>query len=231
MRLPPELGAAMDNIFGLSMNVLLVVTLVLLGISLGTVGFIALRNRIMFLMGVRNIPRRVAQTVLIIFGLMLSTLIISAAFTTGDTVDHSLTNQVYKVMGHVDEVVQFASREDAPPSVALPMSVFEALEEEVGDDPNIDGLAPLLLENVAVVDLDRRQSAPRARFVGLDEERMSAFPDLEDEEGNLLDVAALADDDAAAPNKLSVPTRSNSRRFGANWLVMSEWVRRDDGDC
>ena len=60
----------------------------------------------MFLIGVRNIPRRVAQTVLIIIGLMLSTLIISAAFTTGDTVDHSITKMVYDSYGHVDETVQ-----------------------------------------------------------------------------------------------------------------------------
>ena len=49
----------------------------------------------MFKLGVRNIPRRRAQTTLIVLGLMLSTVIISAAFTTGDTVDRSVTCQVY----------------------------------------------------------------------------------------------------------------------------------------
>ena len=50
----------------------------------------------MFLIGVRNIPRRRAQTVLIIIGLMLSTLIITAAFSIGDTVNYSITNQVLR---------------------------------------------------------------------------------------------------------------------------------------
>ena len=63
----------------------------------------------MFKLGVRNIPRRRAQTTLIVLGLMLSTVIISAAFTTGDTVDRSITSEVYGLLGSVDEVVSQAS--------------------------------------------------------------------------------------------------------------------------
>ena len=58
------------------------------------------------MMGVRNIPRRTAQTVLIVIGLMLSTLIISAAFAPATRVDHSITKQAYTLLGHVDETVQ-----------------------------------------------------------------------------------------------------------------------------
>jgi len=85
----------MKNLFGIPMTNIMIVLLVLLGIALGTVLFVVLRNRIMFFIGLRNIPRRPAQTVLIVIGLMLSTLIISAAFTTGDTVDHGLTSTSY----------------------------------------------------------------------------------------------------------------------------------------
>src|SRR4030042_2915487 len=96
----------MNSLFGIPMNDIMAVLLVLLGISLSTVAFVAWRNRVMFLIGVRNIPRRVAQTVLILIGLLLSTTIISAAFTVGDTVDHSITKMVYDTSGHVDETVQ-----------------------------------------------------------------------------------------------------------------------------
>jgi len=85
----------MDALFGIPMNTIMIVLLVLLGISLSAVVAIFIRNRILFMMGLRNIPRRVAQTVLIIIGLMLSTVIITAAFTTGDTVDYSITKQTY----------------------------------------------------------------------------------------------------------------------------------------
>ena len=194
----------MDSIFGLSMNVLLVVMLTLLGISLSFVVYIALRNRIMFLIGVRNIPRRMAQTVLIIVGLMLSTLIISAAFTTGDTVDRSLTNQIFRLLGHVDEIVRFESRDDTPaPNVAISVADFETLEDEVRGDPNIDGLVPMMLEVVAVIEPERRQSAPRAGFAGLDETRLDAFPDLEDAEGNPLDLASLGEEEVRADEGLA----------------------------
>ena len=81
------------------------------------VGHGVVRSRVMFMMGLRNIPRRMGQTVLIVIGLMLSTLIISAAFTTGDTVDHSLTSQSYELLGHVDVVIYRAGEDDAPRAV------------------------------------------------------------------------------------------------------------------
>lgn len=95
----------MDELFGLSMNTIMLVLLAVLGVALVSIGYVVVRNRIMFLIGLRNIPRRIAQTVLIVVGLMLSTLIISAAFTTGDTVDTSITNQTLNILGHVDEIV------------------------------------------------------------------------------------------------------------------------------
>ena len=96
----------MNKLFGIPMNDIMVALLILLGVALATVGWVVLRNRVMFLVGVRNIPRRRAQTILIVVGLMLSTLIISAAFSIGDTVNYSITNQGYSHLGHVDETVQ-----------------------------------------------------------------------------------------------------------------------------
>jgi putative ABC transport system permease protein len=86
--------------FGLSMTVIMFVLLSLLAFTLTVTLLVFLRNRIVFLMGLRNIPRRVAQTVLIVIGLMLSTVIITAAFTTGDTVDYSITKQTYDLFGY-----------------------------------------------------------------------------------------------------------------------------------
>ena len=61
----------MDEIFGLSMTTIMVVLLVVLAICLASVAWVALRQRVVFKMGVRNIPRRKTQTALIIIGLML----------------------------------------------------------------------------------------------------------------------------------------------------------------
>src|SRR4030088_1966365 len=50
----------------------------------------AVVNRVLLKMALRNIPRRRAQTVLILFGLMLATLIITASLAVGDTLTYSL---------------------------------------------------------------------------------------------------------------------------------------------
>jgi putative ABC transport system permease protein len=102
----------MNDLFGVSMTLIMFVLLAMLCVSLITVGLVALRNPIMFKLGVRNIPRRRAQTTLIVLGLMLSTVIISAAFTTGDTVDRSVTAVVYSVLDSVDETVTAGVRGD-----------------------------------------------------------------------------------------------------------------------
>lgn len=187
----------MDSLFGIPMNAIMVVLLVMLGISLATVAAVALRSRVMFLVGLRNIPRRRAQTVLIIIGLMLSTLIISAAFTTGDTVNHSISSWVYDVAGHVDEIIEFETEDGGigAADVSISTSTVVKLEAVLGDDPDIDGIAPVLLEPVPVVNERVRLSAPAVNAVGLDPRRMEGFPDVVDLEGRLLDVGALGDDE------------------------------------
>ena len=54
--------------FGIPMQNIMVALVIITAICLSSVAFIAWRNRTMFLMGLRNIPRRKAQTILIVFG-------------------------------------------------------------------------------------------------------------------------------------------------------------------
>src|SRR5215210_6735240 len=100
----------MDEIFGIPMSGIMVVLLGMLALCLLTVAWVAWRRPVIFKLGIRNIPRRKAQTILIVVGLMLSTMIISAALGVGDTVDYSITDEVYQGLGHVDEQV-VASRD------------------------------------------------------------------------------------------------------------------------
>ena len=200
----------MDELFGLSMTTIMLVLLALLGISLAVVGYVILRNRIMFFIGLRNIPRRMAQTVLIVVGLMLSTLIISAAFTTGDTVDASITNQTFNLLGHVDEVVLLRSQSDEG-GAANPNATFaETLAEEFGaalaDDPNIDGILPLLFEAVPVINPGSGLSSPEANFEGLDAQRLAGFPDVVSTSGDPVDIAALAPDEVYVNESLADET-------------------------
>jgi putative ABC transport system permease protein len=194
----------MDSLFGLSMTVIMIVLLGALAIGLGSVAYVALRNRIFFMMGLRNMPRRASQTVLIVIGLMLSTLIISAAFTTGDTVDYSVSSTVYRLLGHIDEEIQQDNPESAgdgesPTGLDIPMDQYEkfqaALEKE--KNPDIDGSLGVLFEEVPVINPASRLSEPSVTFAGLDADSLEGFPDvISASTGELLDVGSLRADEA-----------------------------------
>src|SRR5215203_3051026 len=89
----------MNDIFGIPMAGLMMVLLALLAICLSGVAFVAWRQPVIFKLGVRNIPRRKAQTTLIVVGLMLSTLIISAALGTCDTLPPSIAIYTFALHG------------------------------------------------------------------------------------------------------------------------------------
>jgi len=189
----------MDELFGVSMTLIMFILVGILAVALASIGFVALRSRIMFMMGLRNIPRRRSQTVLIIVGLMLSTLIISAAFTTGDTVDFSLSNQSYELLGHVDEVVSRQGDDDAPSGIrsTIPQEVVAEIREEIAGDPNIDGFLSLLFEQTPVFNPRSGQSEPLIQFAGFDGASADGFPDvISKTTGELLDVSTLG------PNEL-----------------------------
>src|SRR5215831_7710524 len=91
----------MDTLMAWMLAIFLIVT--------GIVAVLAVRNRLLFKLGLRNIPRRRAQTILIVVGLMLSTLIITSAFGTGDTVSYSVRATAVNSLGAVDETVSSAT--------------------------------------------------------------------------------------------------------------------------
>ncbi len=194
----------MDALFGISMNTIMYVLVGALAVSLGSVAYVGLRHRILVVMGLRNIPRRVAQSTLIVLGLMLSTLIISAAFTTGDTVDRSISSDAYKLMGHVDESLQ-PGAERASGSFDDHRGPASSGREIPGDDyraflaamdqarlEDVDGYMGVLYEEVPVVNPAARLSEPLVTFVGLDADRAAGFPDVVSAAtGEVVDVAAL----------------------------------------
>ena len=124
----------MEELFGVSMNVIMVVLLAIFLPTMAVVAVLAWRNRIMLKLGLRNIPRRRAQTVLIIVGIMLSSVIMAAAFGTGDTISFSIRNQGVEALGPIDEIIVSAraTPEDSFGSAPyIPYERFERLEREL----------------------------------------------------------------------------------------------------
>lgn len=193
----------MSELFGLSMTYIMIALLCVLAVALATVGYVLVRNRIMFMVGVRNIPRRRAQTVLIIIGLMLSTLIIATAFSIGDTVEYSITNQAYDRLHSIDEVVQAATdSENNDPFVGaglvspLPIPEGQAAQftESFREMDGVDGALPLLRAPVPVSNAAKGQTEPLAILMGLDTSQMAGFEsDIETTAGERVTLDALAE--------------------------------------
>ena len=187
----------MNEMFGISMNTIMFVLLGFLLIALLSVLLIFLRNRIIFMLGLRNIPRRRSQTVLIIIGLMLSTVIITAAFTTGDTVDYSVTKQAYDLLGHADIIldgeVAGAANSGGTNSNEIPGDDYQKFLDEMdaADIPNVDGYAGMLIEFVPVINQTTNLSEPDVSLTAVDAARADAFPDFFDADSGA--QASLAD--------------------------------------
>lgn len=84
---------------------------VMIGLLIGVAGvllyilLLGWRNPVLVKIGLRNIPRRPAQSVLIILGLTLSTIIILSSLTTGDTLTYSVRRHAVQAYGMIDEII------------------------------------------------------------------------------------------------------------------------------
>lgn len=191
------------------MATIMSVALLAFGSCIAAVGLIFLRNRVLFRVGLRNIPRRGAQTVLILVGLMLSTLIITAALTTGDTVDRSITSTAFQLLQRADLGINLrdAGEADEEGRRAYPDErLVSRLELHFADDPDIEVFLPYLFEDVPAVNPRTRLSEPEVNLVGVDPERQARVGGLRDLQGQFVDLRNLAPDEAvvseAAARKL-----------------------------
>lgn len=166
------------------------------------VAFIAVRNPVMFKMGLRNIPRRRAQTALIVAGLMLSTLIMSAAFGTGDTLTSSVTSEVYDILGEADELIVWDTDKaaKAQDEQLIPIATVEEWQRRFANDPDIEALAPFLAERLPVQNQRTRLNEASARIVGFRAEDAMGLGGLKDRNGK---PVTLSGNDFAANAELA----------------------------
>ena len=194
----------MEEIFGLSMNVLMMVVLAIFLAAMAVVAVLAGRNRIMLKMGLRPIPRRLGQTVLIIFGVMLSTVIISAAFGTGDTISFSIRNEALESLKTIDEII-IPARAKAGDSFGsapyVPYRRFEELQAELAGFKEIDGLMPQIGESVPAVNLRTSQSEGHMRVAGVAPDLLEGFGTFKLTSGEDVRLDDLRDDEAYINDK------------------------------
>ncbi len=145
----------MSQLFGIPIdslsNILLIITVVIVsGVLL-----LALLNRIFFKIGVRNIPRRRGQMLLIIFALMLSTSLLSSMLASGDVISAAVQNVAVYNLGSVDETVSGGHGDLG----YFPDWVYYRLSERLQpDNGTIKAMGAGLLEHdILLADMTSRQ--------------------------------------------------------------------------
>jgi putative ABC transport system permease protein len=223
------------------------VTLVIFGM--------AMRNRILLKLALRNIPRRPAQTVLIVIGLMLSTTIISASLAIGDTVTGSIRSVVLDALGNTDirlrtpiaggdaESAVFADDADGTAFFVdryLDPETFSRVIDIVDADDRIDGVMPQIREVLPVLDSRSQLTESRMTVVGFDTTRQDGFGEIRTVDGQLFELDQLADDevlinraaaeelDARAGDEIVIVSPSGRHFFTARGIVRDRGLAAND---
>ena len=192
----------MKELFGIPLDTLLVVLAIALGAGLVGVGALALRNPILLKLGIRNVGRRRARSALIVLGLMLGTMMMTAALATGDTMSHTIRTSAVRALGQTDEIV---SPKGADTSATLELGaatgvelVDEAaaarIEDALVGSNLVDGVTPAIIEPVAIQNPAQKTNEPRVTLFASDPARMSGFGEIQD----VRDGGALSLDDLHA---------------------------------
>ena len=188
----------METLFGISMTTLMYVLLGIVLASTLVLAALAVRNRIMLKMGLRPIPRRPGQTILIIVGVMLSTVIMAAAFGTGDTLSFSIRSQAVDGLQQIDELI-FPTRATEGGSfgaVYISQERLTQVLEDLAANDKIDGVMPHIADRAPAQNRRTQLTDGQLNIVGLDPAMMDGFGRLALSDGGNANLDDLADSEA-----------------------------------
>src|SRR6266436_4077550 len=144
----------MSQLFGIQLDTLTNILLIITCAIIVGVVLLALGNDIFFKIGVRNIPRRRTQMLLIIFALMLSTTLLSSVLAIGDVITAAVQSVAIYNLGNVDETVEGGNG-------ALGFfddKVYYSLVKLARNYPDIAAVSAAMVEqNLLVADENSRQ--------------------------------------------------------------------------
>ena len=188
----------METLFGISMTTLMYVLLAIVLVSTLTLAALAVRNRIMLKMGLRPIPRRPGQTILIIVGVMLSTVIMAAAFGTGDTLSFSIRSQAVDGLQEIDELIlpTRAAEGGSFGAVYISQERLTQVLEDLAANDKIDGVMPYIAERAPAQNRRTQLTDGQMNIVGLDPSMMNGFGSLALSNGGNANLDDLADSEA-----------------------------------
>src|SRR5215204_6546610 len=182
----------MQTILGVPITTITAVVVGIFVACLALLTVVGLRDRLLLRLALRNVPRRRAQSALIALGLALSTVIITTALNTGDTISHTLRSLVAGTVGRADEIVVRPRRDarrigfENVQSVAngtfltgtlqpFGQSEAERLTAALADDDRVAGVTPAVVEQVVAVNMTTGELQVQVRLYALPRDYPSVF--------------------------------------------------------
>ena len=167
----------MQQLFGIPTFWLAVVLLFILIVFAVIIGHYARSRPILVKLGIRNVPRRLAQSILITMGLMLSTTIIATSLGIGDTVTNSIRVDALTALGHTDEIIS-SPQAQLFGGVYLPEGAIDEVRQVAAADNRIDGLMPVFHASLPTIDPRTTRTEAQMRVTGYDPNSQKGFGDL-----------------------------------------------------
>ena len=183
----------MSQLFGMPLDSLTTILLAVTFVIIGSVVLLALSNLIFFKIGVRNIPRRRTQMVLIVFALMLSTTLLSSTLAIGDVVNAAVQSVAIYNLGNVDETVEGGNG-------ALGFfddRIYYGIIRHSRNYPDIAAVGAALVEtNLLVADENSRQVRSKVTVLAVIPGSEQGFGGMQNDNGKgHLQIASLAQDE------------------------------------
>ncbi len=192
------------------------IAVVVAAVLVGLLLFAAV-NRVLLKMALRNIPRRRAQTVLILFGLMLATLIITASLSVGDTLNYSLQAIQLRQIGGIDEAFTKHQVNGNVQGASTANSEFftEAQAADViarsKTDTNVAAAEGVIGASGSMVDTTTGQSSSEnVAIFGVPGDFGSVWGQLHSSSGANLDVATLAPNEVFVGDQLGTTLNAHA---------------------
>src|SRR5215217_760608 len=198
----------MQTILGVPVTTITAVVAATFVICLAALAVVGRRDPLLLRLSLRNVPRRRMQSALISLGLALSTVIITTALNTGDTMSHTLRSLVAGTVGRADEIVVKPRRDarrvgfDNVQSVAngtfltgtlqpFEQSDVDRLRDALAGDDLVAGVAPATVEQVTAVNTATNELQAQVRLYALPRDYPAVFGAPVSVDGRPVDFAGL----------------------------------------
>ena len=187
----------MEELFGLPTIRLMWIVVAIAGVAAAVIVYIFLKRPILVRMGLRNIPRRRAQTVLVTMGLTLATIIVTIAFSTGDSLAVSVRNLALNGLERIDHFIIEEETDDSAEDAGtgVPDQVLSDLQSHFADDDRIEAIFGSRFDLVPIEHPEAGQIEPQFFLVGVDPQTVDRLDAVRDEDGDLLRLSELGADE------------------------------------